>query len=82
MPYSHGGLKLNSKDDESRERSSSIGSNGPYDSPRGSLGSGPIDLYSSRDCLYPEDLMPFLRKPMVIIVDSDNASAFLVKFNL
>ena len=84
LPYSHGGLKLNSKEDETRERSSSIGSNGPSsnDSPRGSLGSGPLDLYSSRDCLYPEDMMPFLRNPMVIIADSDNASSFLVSFNL
>jgi hypothetical protein len=79
LPYSHGGLKLNSKEDETRDRSSSIGSNGPSsnDSPRGSLGSGPLDLYSSRDCLYPEDMMPFLRNPMVIIADSDNASSFL-----
>ena len=31
---------------------------------------------SLKDCLYPSDLLPFLRKSLFLIVDSDNSSAF------
>jgi hypothetical protein len=36
------------------------------------------EIVSPRECFYPEDLMPFTRRPMFVIVDSDNAPAFLV----
>jgi len=32
--------------------------------------------------LYPEDLLPFTRKPLFLIVDSDNSVAFKVIFLL
>ena len=44
----------------------------------------PIDSHKQRNvatpkdihCLYPGDLYPFVRRPLFIIVDSDNSSAF------
>lgn len=33
-------------------------------------------LYVSRDCLYSDDMLPFLRRPTFLIIDSDNASSF------
>jgi len=32
--------------------------------------------YKNHHCLYPGDLIPFLRKPFLLIVDSDNSAAF------
>jgi hypothetical protein len=39
-------------------------------------------LFSSFFSIYPGDLYPFLRKPLVLIVDSYNSVAFQVKFSL
>ena len=33
-------------------------------------------LVAEADCLYASDLVPFTRKPLFLIVDSDNSSAF------
>eukprot|EP01121_Diplochlamys_sp_Union-15-3_P001188 TRINITY_DN1104_c0_g1_i1.p1 TRINITY_DN1104_c0_g1~~TRINITY_DN1104_c0_g1_i1.p1 ORF type:complete len:427 (+),score=39.47 TRINITY_DN1104_c0_g1_i1:201-1481(+) len=55
--------------------------------------SGGVDLNGGRkvlsnpntkikDCLTPGDLMPFLRHPLFLIVDSDNSSAFLGLTNI
>jgi hypothetical protein len=33
-------------------------------------------LYVSKDCLYSDDLLPFLRRPLLFIIDSDNAASF------
>lgn len=32
--------------------------------------------FRNHHCLYPGDLIPFLRKPFMLIVDSDNSNAF------
>eukprot|EP01125_Pyxidicula_operculata_P017373 TRINITY_DN6080_c2_g1_i2.p1 TRINITY_DN6080_c2_g1~~TRINITY_DN6080_c2_g1_i2.p1 ORF type:complete len:495 (-),score=53.54 TRINITY_DN6080_c2_g1_i2:9-1493(-) len=34
-------------------------------------------IYNNSACFYPEDLLPFTRHPMFIIVDSENSTAFL-----
>lgn len=33
-------------------------------------------LYVAKDNLYPDDLLPFLRRPLFLIVDSENSAAF------
>eukprot|EP01122_Echinamoeba_exundans_P002632 TRINITY_DN1258_c0_g1_i2.p1 TRINITY_DN1258_c0_g1~~TRINITY_DN1258_c0_g1_i2.p1 ORF type:complete len:557 (+),score=65.32 TRINITY_DN1258_c0_g1_i2:77-1747(+) len=33
-------------------------------------------LYVSKDCLYSDDLLPFLRRPLLFIIDSDNSGSF------
>jgi len=50
------------------------------DNPSSSTSSA--DPVSPKECFYPQDLMPFTRRPMFIIVDSDNALAFLSMANI
>lgn len=35
-------------------------------------------IWSQVDCLHPEDLVPLTRKPLFLVVDSQNSSSFLV----
>eukprot|EP01126_Amoeba_proteus_P050369 TRINITY_DN5944_c0_g1_i1.p1 TRINITY_DN5944_c0_g1~~TRINITY_DN5944_c0_g1_i1.p1 ORF type:complete len:461 (-),score=86.85 TRINITY_DN5944_c0_g1_i1:75-1457(-) len=51
------------------------GGNNSRNGPGGIDGGGRGVL--KRDCLYPEDLVPFSRKPLFIILDSYNSQAFL-----
>lgn len=38
-----------------------------------------IENFNCNCSLHPGDLYPFLRKPLFLIVDSDNSSVFLVR---
>lgn len=46
-----------------------------------SISSSPAltSIWSQVDCLYPDDLVPFTRKPLFLVIDSQNSSAFLVR---
>ena len=39
-----------------------------------------VDTNSLVNCLHPNDLVPFTRKPLFLIVDSPNSTAFSVRF--
>jgi len=36
----------------------------------------PVDGVAEQGCLYPQDLLPFLRRPLFLLVDSPNSVSF------
>eukprot|EP01127_Copromyxa_protea_P023916 TRINITY_DN9195_c0_g1_i1.p1 TRINITY_DN9195_c0_g1~~TRINITY_DN9195_c0_g1_i1.p1 ORF type:complete len:681 (+),score=83.24 TRINITY_DN9195_c0_g1_i1:28-2043(+) len=48
----------------------------PVSTPPSQPSSSP-SIWSKGDCLHPEDLIPFTRKPLFLVVDSQNSRAFL-----
>ncbi|XP_022687352.1 protein SCAI-like isoform X2 [Varroa jacobsoni] len=74
--YEHGGAATNNKRDAIMgELSAPLGA-GPLPPIGGTKRAAGAIVLREQHCLYPGDLFPFTRKPLFVVVDSDNSYAF------